>query len=351
VVCGIVALLTIARRPRDAFFVFMGGLIVCVIVFGGVWAIGGRHLWAYLVGIHLHHLRIGQGFGAQFWQKFTPWLYEHGYLFVGAGLAIVLLRAKRAKSEEGQRRLPQSRVVRVLALVVVAHIAVVLLMADAPFLYVVVIIPTLALLAGIGFDATVAWWRQRSQLSQPLAQRASGLMLAAAAALLALTFGGWAEARSYREGLDGRHYSFWPHVFHGQLSRLHRLDAVLREITESILPKNGTIFGDPIIVSALALHSGLRVSGELADLNPGWIEAGTVERENVVSRIERDGVAVVVTPPWGLAQDTYFKSYLLACYQKPKPFFPRENGPGEGVPLLLVFAHIQGTTPCRAAPL
>jgi hypothetical protein len=219
-------------------------------------------------------------------------------------------------------------------------------MTESAFLYVVVIAPLLMLLAGIGFDATVSWWRQRGP-SQARAQRASRLVLVGSAAVVALTFGGWAAAQSARERLDDRAYSFWPYVFQGQVSRLQRLDTALRGISESMLPKHGTIFGDPTIVSALALHSGVRVSGELADLNPGWIAAGTVRRDEVFSRIERDAVSAVVSPPFGLVQDHYFKSYLLACYEKPKPFFPPESGPGEGLPFFLVFSHIDGKVPCH----
>ena len=166
--------------------------------------------------------------------------------------------------------------------------------------------------------------------------------------VVAVTAGGWAAARSHRESLDHRRYSFWPHVRSGQVAHLLRLDAVLRGISESMLPKDGTIFGDPTIASALALFSGRRVSGELADLNPNWIEAGTVGSQAVVSRIERDGVAAVISPPWGLVQDPYVKSYLFACYEKPKPFFPSQSGPGSGLaPFFLVFTHAQGTTPCQ----
>src|SRR5450631_1146352 len=95
VVGGIVALLIIARRPRDALPFALGAFIVCAIVFGGVWAIGARHLWGSLIGIHIFHFRVGQGVSAQFWESFTPWLYEHLYLFVGAGLASVLLARGR----------------------------------------------------------------------------------------------------------------------------------------------------------------------------------------------------------------------------------------------------------------
>jgi hypothetical protein len=240
-----------------------------------------------------------------------------------------------------------ARTVRVLLLVIGVHLAVVLAMTEAVFLYIVVIAPLLVLLAGIGFEATVAWWRQRGQGARPAARRASRLMLAGALALAALTAGGWAAACAHREGLDSRRYSFWPHLLHGQVSRFQQLDAALGEISEAMLPKAGTLFGDPTLVSVLALRTGLRVSGELADLNPGWIAAGTVKSTEVVARIERDHVARVITPPWGLVQDPYFKSYLFACYQKPHPILPPQSGPGEGLPFILVFAHNERVTPCQ----
>ena len=361
VVGGIVALLTIARRPRDAFPFALGAFIVCAIVFGGVWASGGRHLWGSLIGIHIFHFRVGQGVSAQFWESFTPWIYEHVYLFVGAGLALVLLARGRnevARSDEGA---PSSRDVRVLLLMVAAHIAVVLALSGAVFLYVVVIAPLLALVAAMGFAAAVARWAPGRQPSQAKAQRTSRgsrrgsrLILSGGVAVVALTAGGWAAARSHREALDERHYSFWPHVLHGQVARTQELDPARWVGSDSLLPtkeKTGTIFGDPTIVSFLALQSSLRVSSELADLNPSWVEAGTVKGEEIVSRIERDGVAAVISPAFGLVQDPYFKSYLLACYEKPQPVFPPDSGPGEGLPFILVFTHLRNTSPCPVRPL
>jgi hypothetical protein len=336
VVGGIVAVLTVARRPRDALPFTLGALIVCAIVFGGVWAMGGRHLWGSLVGIHLFHLRVGQGVGGQFWNSFTPWIYEHVYLFVGAGLALALLARGRNQVTSSDQRSPSSRDVRVLLAMVAAHIAIVLALSGAVFLYVVVIAPLLALVAAMGFDAAVARWRPGR----------SRLLWSGGVVVVALTAGGWAAARSHREALDERQYSFWPHVLHGQVSRTQQLDPVRWVGSDSVLPKQGTIFGDPTIASFLALHSGLRVSGELADVNPSWLEAGTVKGEEIVSRIERDGVAAVITPPFGLAQDPSFKSYLLACYAKPQPFFPPESGPGERLPFILVFTHLRNNTPC-----
>jgi hypothetical protein len=271
------------------------------------------------------------------------------YLLVGAGLAVALLGIRRANATGGNTGQPSSGVVRVLLLVLSAHVAIVLAMKESVFLYVAVIAPLLTLLAAMGFDATLAWLRQRRQQTRVEARRASGVVMAGALAAAALTAGGWAAARSYREGLDERPYSFWPHVLHGQVLRSQKLDVARWVDSESMLPKGGTIFGDPTIVSVLALRSGLRVAAELADLNPVWVEGGTVRPEEVVSRIERDGVAAVISPPWGLVQDPYFKSYLFACYGKPRPFFPPQSGPGEGLPpFIMVFDHIQSGVPCQA---
>jgi len=351
-ISGVLAVVTVVRRPRDGLPFALGALAVIAVVFGGVWAMGGRHLWRSLVGIHLFHLRLGQGVSEQFWDSFTPWLYEHLYLLWGAGLAAALLGKKRATvAKEGSG--PASwQVVRVLLLVVSVHVAIVLAMKESVFLYVAVIAPLLTLLAAMGFDAAVARWRERRRQPPAGARRASRLMAAGALATLAITAGGWASARAYRERLDERPYSFWPHVLHAQVLRSQELDVSRWVDRESMLPKAGTIFGDPTIVSLLALRSGLRVSGELADLNPIWVEGGTVRPEEVVARIERDGVAAVISPPWGLVQDPTFKSYLFACYGKPRPFFPPQSGPGDRLPpFILVFDHLSSRVPCQIPPL
>jgi hypothetical protein len=339
VIGGIVAVLTLIRRPSDGARFALGASIVTGIVFGGLWAMGSLHVWQSLFGHHLYHLGSSQAGNAQLWEKLTPWLYEHIYLFVGAGLAFAFLGAKRRKHEEVGPGPPSSVVVRVLLLVLGAHVAVVLAMTDSVSLYIVVIAPVLTLLAAMGYDAAVAWWRQRSHMPRTQARRASELMLTGAVTLVAVTAAGWAAARAHREGLDERQYSFWPHVRHGQVSRSQSLDPAVRAIADSMLPKTGTIFGDPTIVTAVALHSGLRVSGELADLNPTWLDAGTVKPEDVVSRIESDGVSAVISPPFGLVQNPTFKKYLLTCYEKPKPFLAPESGPGSGLPFFMVFTH------------
>lgn len=350
-ICGIVAVVTFARRPKDALVLATGALGICLVGFGSVWIMGGRHLWKSLVEIHLFHLRPGQGGSDHFWEIATPWLYEHGYLFAAAALAAALLALRRTEAKSDASKPPSSRVVRVLLLAVCGHVAVVLAMTEAAFLYFVVLTPLLTLLAGIGLDAAIGRWRQRKHSTSAQAPAVSRVMAVEISALVALVVGGWTMARSHREGLDERHYSFWPHVLHGQVSLFHRLDVAHQIATDSAMPKSGTIFGDPTIVSAVALESGKRVSGELADLNPSWIQAGVVSREEVVSRIEHDGVAAMITPPWFLVQDPYFRSYLAACYQEPKVFLPPEGGPGAGLPEVLLFPHVPGEGACQVPRL
>lgn len=340
VVAGVVATLTAVRRPRDTSRFALGVLAVSLPVFAGAYALGGRRLWQDLIGLHLYH--FAEGANSQLWDSLRPWLYEHAYLLVAVALAA--LRAfKRGEAPAA----PASRVVRVLLLVVGVHVAVVLAMTDAPFLYLVVVVPLLTLLAGVGLDATIAWWQARRGLSPARARRRSQVMVAAVAAVLALTAGGWSAARADRERLDQRRYSFWPYVLHTQLAVAQRMDVADRVARDSVMPATGTIFGESMIVSAVALASGARVSGELADLNPNWIVAGAITREEVVSRIERDGVAAVVTPPWFLVQDPTFRGYLGACYGPPKLFrFPAE-GPGSGLPDIAVFRRTGAAYPCR----
>ncbi len=348
IVCGIVALLTVFSRPRDIFPFATGALAVLAVVFGGTWALGGRHLWKDLIALHLFHLRPGSGMNATLWELLKPWLYEHTYLFVGATLSVVFAAAKGRESSV--QAATASRLVRVLLVVVGAHVIIVLAMTDAAFLYLVVVAPLLTLMAGIGFDAAIRWWQSRRGLPPSGARRRSQVITAGAALIGALIIGGWSAARSDRERLDDRPYSFWPYVRHIQLAQLQRLDVARRVATDPVMPTAGTIFGEPMIATAVALATGLRVSGEMADLNWSWIEAGAITREDVVRRIERDNVSAVITPPWFLLQDAYFRSYLAACYMRPKIFSRPDDGPGSGLPDIAVFPHAGGGSPCRAFP-
>jgi hypothetical protein len=132
------------------------------------------------------------------------------------------------------------------------------------------------------------------------------------------------------------------------MARLQKLDVANDVVAQlSALPKNSSLFGFPTIVSAVALAGGWRVAGELADLAPRWIEQGTISREHITSSIEQDGVAAVVTPPWMLVKDPYFKAYLASCYDKPTTLRRRVGRPGQGIPDILIYRHNENGYPCK----
>ena len=345
---SLVALWTIVRRPRDGVRFLLGALVVGALVFGGVRLMGGQHVWDSLFGHHLYHLSVGHSGGdTQFGERLTPWLYDHAYLIVGVGLSLTLLRSRGIDAASRALSRPPSRTVLALLLAAGAHAVVVLAMAQAVFLYMVLIAPLLALLAGIGFDAMATQWSDSRRGSRTRRRRASRFLLFGTTATLAVACGGWSAARSHREGLDERKYSFWPQLRYGELAWYQRLDVAVRVAEDPALPKAGTIFGDPTIVSAVALYRGSRVAGELADLDYRWLEAGTVKHEDVVARIEGDGVAAIITSPWFIAQSAYFRSYIMACYEVPKIYSPPENGPGSGLFEILVYRHTRGISPCH----
>ncbi|MFO8070227.1 MAG: hypothetical protein R6V85_00010 [Polyangia bacterium] len=93
----------------------------------------------------------------------------------------------------------------------------------------------------------------------------------------------------------------------------------------------------------MALESGRRVSAELADFAPRWLEQGQVSRESLIARIEADRVALFVTPNWFWTKDPGFSAYLERCYRQPV-VFPRKQG--SGIPRMLVFEHVDTPRPC-----
>jgi len=344
VICGVAGAGLTTRRWRDGVWFVLGTLLATIVIFGGAWGLGGRNLWDNLVGRHLYHFKGNSPGNSEIWALFVPWLYEHMPLLLFCLAALTVPRKVKAIDSNPSPRWT----VGFLLIAVAAHVAVTLSMAGGLFLYVVVVTPLLALLAGFGVDGMVEWFKRQSRLSAAQGRRTLRITLVLGTVAIALSGGAWAAARARQEHRDDSHYSFWPHIRHGEMGRLQKLDVANRvAVGLSALPKNRPLFGYPTIVSAVALAGGWRVAGELADLAPRWIEQGTVSREEITSRIERDGVAALVTPPWNLTRDPYFKAYLSSCYGPPTIFSPPSNQPGEGIPDILVFRHLDQASPCQ----
>ena len=347
VICGVAGTWMTVRRWRDGVWFTLGALLVSVAIFGGAWALGGRSLWESLVGHHLYHLK-GHGNHA-IWILLTPWLYEHTPLILCALAAMGVPSVTQRKENHIEPKLSSQWIVGLPLIAVTAHMAVTLSMSGGLFLYIVVVTPLLALLAGLGIDGVFAWVKQQSQQSTARGHRALRTVLALGAMAIAISGAAWAKAQTHQEHLDDLPYSFWPHLRHLKMASIQKLDVASKVATAlATVPKSRTLFGQPTIVSAVALSGGWRVAGELADLAPRWIEQGTVSREEITSRIEQDGVAAFVTPPWELVRDPYFKAYLATCYGKPTIFDPPANLPGQGIPGILVYSHLELPSPCRA---
>ncbi len=345
-ICLTAAVLVFAHQPRKSLWFLLGAVPIVAIVFGGVWFAGGTHLWQSLIGHHLYHLRGPRGGDEVFWELARPWFFEHAYIIVPAALATIV----RLSADAVGGSVAGLRPVRVLLSAVAVHIAVVLAIAGARFLYVVVAFPLLVLLAAVCVDQAVKQWRT-FVTSSPAGRRSTvRYVFTGVAAAIVLTIGGWAVARSSREKLYGRSYALWPQILHGQVAACQQLDIGQDVPSSSLLGKSATIFGDPTSASALALAGGFRVSADLVDIDPQWILAGSVTRDSVISRVENDHVALVITPPWFLVQDAFFRSYLTACYEPPAVLYPPETGPGACLPELWVFAHRQPSVPCRPSP-
>jgi hypothetical protein len=345
VICAVAGMWLTVRRWCDGVWFALGTLLVGVVIFGGAWSLGGRNLWESLVGHHLYHLSGKHSGETDISIYFPPWFFEHVPLILCSLAAMALPMARPSQVKDGQTSTSSRWTVGLLLIVIAAHFTVTLSMSGGLFLYLVVVTPLLALLAGLGLDAMFDWFKRQHAMSVARARRALRMTLALGAAALALSAGAWAAAQAHQERLDTLHYSYWPHRRHAEMARLQKLDVANQVATElATLPKNRSLFGFPTIVSAVALTGGWRVAGELADLAPRWIEQGTVNREEITTRIEQDGVAALVTPPWGFVNTPYFKAYLAACYENPTTIRHRL---GQGVPDILVFRHIEKEYPCR----
>lgn len=144
-------------------------------------------------------------------------------------------------------------------------------------------------------------------------------------------------ARDARAG--GSTYSWFAPVRTLQMAHVQRM-TVAEEIASSIAnddgPQAGTVFGEPPLASLVALYSGRRFAGHLADLAPRWIRQGSVSRQSIVDRIEDDHVEYFVTPRWFYTRDAFFRRYLQDNYAPPA-VHDRHTGDGAGIPTVLVF--------------
>ena len=342
------ALLIGLRRPRELPRFAAGALLALGAVFGAAVARAGWHpVWQDLVGRHLYHLG-GAGAAAPASEGDLGWYLASAGL---ENLALLLLAAAALlPSPSGAPEAPPRGIPLplglplpgpdrlALAMLASAHLAVVALMRGGLILYVFPALPLLALLAGDGLVRAACWCA-----GAPLRRS-----LPLAAALLGLTLGALLVTQRRYQQRDQLDYPLLPHARQLAMARLQRLtvaESITAAIGPELLPQQ-TLFGFPTITAAVAVKAGRRISGELADLAPRWLQQGTVDRREVVALAERDRVAFFLTPRGFYEHDPFFRAYLAQCYEAPR-LFARALGDGRGVPPIDVFRHRPGIT-CAA---
>ena len=329
------------RVPRFA----AGAVASFGAVFGLAALLGAEHLWENLVARHLYHVAGGGGSpsSSELGGQLFAWFMDNAAIFALAVLALVPRAAPEDRRTD--RTLPARQALRVLAGATVLHVVVLVGMKGGLFLYVVPIFPLVCLLAGVGLDALIRW----GLAARPGRPLATAVALPAVV-LIALTLGGWRIAQGRAQTEDKRPYALVPHVRSGQAMALQKMN-VARTIARDLasLPADRTLFGHATIVDLVALESGRRVSGEMADLAPRWIRQGTVGRIELTTKVENDGVGALITPRWLLVKDPYFRAYLTRCYQPPTVYPRAQTWEGGGLPDMLVFIRNNLDRPCLPA--
>jgi hypothetical protein len=195
-------------------------------------------------------------------------------------------------------------------------------------LYLFPALPLLALLAAEGLTVVL--------------NSAPRVKAAAALALVVATLLGWQQVRVRFGERDRRSYSLLPPLREVEMARIQEL-AVLKRvgpIVQPLLGEDDTLYGAPVLVTALALSLDRRVSGEMADLAPRWIQLGLVTRQSVIERIEADRVKVLVTPSGSMDKDPVFREYLSRCFGPPTSFSRATEGEGTGIPRVNLYVRL-----------
>ena len=312
---------------RDVLRYALSALAVLVVVFGSAFFLGGEALFHDLVGKHLYHVTQSKtSSGLDWWIALFAWDDLWLYALVGFGAFATRPRGQKDNA-------------RALFVLAGAHLAVVMWMSGGLILYVFPSLPLFAWVAGVG--AHRLW--TRFETPQGIWRKASWRWGCVGALGLSMLLG-FGQARGMLETRDKESYSLLPHLRYLELSRLQKLSAVDDVATYArALPQGETVFGYPTLVSAVALASGRRVAGELADLAPRWFRTGAVKPEDVIAAIEADQVGLFVSHKHGI--DRGLEGYLSRCYEKPN-VVPRVSGDGNGIPDLYVFRHKEGARPC-----
>jgi hypothetical protein len=333
IIVAAAALYQVRSKPRSVGLFILSALGVLGLTVALCVAAGGTGMWNDLVANHLYHL--GGARSEQQVQAFSGRLAE--WLSANAGILVLAATGTVAGLRDPR--------VRFWSAVTALHVLAVVGMNFGQVMYLFPASVLLAALAGYGLQRVLsrlkvwspsAGWRWPSSRS----------VLTLGVYVLVTVGGTWGAMQLCDEHYGGD-LSFWPHRRELELSRGSSAEPAARvaQAVRRLSMAGGSLFGGPPeLVSYLALESGARIAGQLADLAPQWIINGTVPRSSVISQIERDQVNSFVSLEGGFyVHDRGFQNYLLKCYADPIEFPPM---PGSLMNTLFLFVH-KDERPCQ----
>lgn len=327
-------------RERGRVLRFLGGVAGALgATLGVVAAVAGLGaLWEDLFGRHLYHLTTGPAEGDLSFFLLTTALDSLAWLVLAAAALWPGLPSRGGEARD-------VRWLRWwLGALVVGHVGAVAVMAGGLVLYLFPAVPLVALLGGDGVVRLVAWAGSRGEgVGRAWWGGWVGRGLALAAACVGVVLLGWYGATSRYERRDRREYAVVAPLRQVQMARSQRLSMVPRlvELIGPMLREGDTLFGYPLLASAVALALDRRLAGEWADLAPRWLAMGLVSRKEVIEGIEADHVRVFLAQLGVFERDPVFREYLTRCYLAPS-VIERAVGDGGGLPRVVVYRHIDG---------
>jgi hypothetical protein len=151
--------------------------------------------------------------------------------------------------------------------------------------------------------------------------------------------------------LGQRDHTTYPWPPPGRIYEMARLSSptVAARIAEALRTNapSGPVFGHPTISNLVALDLGRRIAGGYADIDPRWPMSGAMTPQQIIENLERDDLAIAVTPNWYWNTDDTFRAYWRACFDQ--QVFEREEG--SGIPRMFVYTRKpEAPHPCFVEP-
>lgn len=310
--------------------------------------VGGNRVFETLFLVHMYHL-THSGLPLPRKDQLSWWAFniilDNGLIYILAVLHPVLQADKyRWTAIVKERRNNWS----VFLLIAVIHIVVMLSIGESKQHYLLPAVPFLCLAAGSSLSALLQSADIKVWIRSFKMEGVLPVLLVACLCLLQLL--SWPLVAHRWVVLEGNEIKSLPYA--RIIDQTHMRSMELgRRIGVNFSPPTErtpyTIFGHPTLVTNISLHSNMRVSAELADLDPRWLISGFMHPKDVIRRIEQDNVLYFITPKWYYMRSRSFVTYLKKCYRPPLRIRRKKEGErGYAIPDIYFFEHTPGKRPC-----